>query len=159
MRRALLTFLSITLFISCSNDDDIIYDDKPSELLIGAWEDSSMIEKKESLQYNFKEDGTLSISTIVSDASTNQILGYRYHATGTYLTRQDQLTLMISSIYLHSDSNGPYSNLEDLELSDSRYEQTLTFSFNNSRTELLFTYPPCAYKLSCIGTQKFLKVD
>ncbi len=157
MKKFVLILSLFVICISCSNDDEASI----TNLIVGVWEDSGFLEirdQRQALQYDFKIDGTLTISTLIIERSTGNILGYLYRAIGTYRTNEDQLNINISEIYLHNNFNAPYSDLEDLELSDQQYEQTITFSFDRLFTELLFLYPPCGPNELCVGSQTFRKV-
>ena len=158
MKKLTLIVAFLMIFTRCTNDS---YEDQ-SDLLIGSWaiteimEDSSL---SQSLQYTFNADKTFVSSRVIIDNTTNEIIGYRYRALGTYDISRDILGLRKSEIYLHDDLSGLFSDINALELANYSDETTINFLIDDSQNLLTFIYPPCGPAESCLGNQIFQRIE
>lgn len=158
MKKLAIIFSLLMILNSCTNDSE----ENQLDLLAGDWAKTEIMENdslSQSLQYNFSIDKTFIVSTVIIDNTTAQIIGYRYRAIGTYNVKRNILVLNLSEIYIHDDSIGLFSNINDLELSNNSDKQTITFSIDKNQKVLTFKYPPCGPAENCIGTQSFLRID
>ena len=154
----LLCFLLLLTFFSCSKEDAV----SPSgKQILGIWfqEDSLPEDNRISkLQYHFKEDNTLEILRLELDASSKQVLGYRYKSTARYSLHKDKLSFSDFTNYTHNDTLVSYSSLQDLKAVTSQQSgYTVTCKLEDKGQKLTFIYPPCKDTFSCIGSQTFTK--
>lgn len=143
---------------SCTNDSE----ENQMNSLAGSWGKTKIMENNslsQSLQYKFNTDKTFIVSTVIINNTTNEIIGYRYRALGSYSINGNVLVLDLSEIYTHDDTKGLYSNINDLQLSNHDDNQIVTFNINGNQNVLTFTYSPCGTAENCMGTQSFLRID
>ncbi|QMU29772.1 hypothetical protein [Adhaeribacter radiodurans] len=154
----LLCFFLLLTFFSCSKEDAV----SPSgKQILGIWfqEDSLPEDNRISkLQYHFKEDNTLEILRIELDANSRQVLGYRYRSTARFSLVKDQLSFSDFTNYIHNDSLGSYSSLQDLKAATPQLNgYIVTCKLEDKGRKLTFIYPPCKDTFNCIGAQTFSK--
>ena len=158
MKKLIALSCFLLIFISCTDNDD---ENSFSNSIIGVWartepmEDPSM---NQTLQYTFYGDHTVEIVRMAVDASTSEILGFRYKGIGTYEIDGDTLHVSLSEIYKHDDSSELYSSEAELELSDDTSDESLAISFSESGDILIFDYPPCPMNANCIDTLSLERV-
>jgi len=158
MKKLSLIFTLLLFFNSCTSDSE----ENELSSLIGNWVNTGIIENSnfsQSLLYNFKSDKTFIVSTVIIDNTTTEIMGYRYRGLGTYTLNKNILVLNLLKKYIHDDSTGLFSNINDLELSDDSNRERINFSLNQSLNELTFQYAPCEPNENCIASQTFLRTD
>lgn len=152
-----LVFALISSIISCSQESD----DFSSIHIIGEWENTSAIENTnfdQSLIYYFKSNNIFEVYRIVKEENTNEVHGYLYYAQGTYSLEGSSLLLFDSVVYEHDDTSSPFSDFDQLTLSDDQFEEAITISFNDNNTELVFIYEPCNALENCLTSQSFKRI-
>lgn len=158
MKRVAIILVVTLTISSCTHDSE----SPQIDLLIGTWSITDILEDSnlsQSLTYDFSSNGTFSVTRVIIDNSTNNIIGYRYRALGSFMSNEDELTLNKVEIYSHNDSNGLYSDINSLELSNENITETVNFSIDNTGGLLTFYYKPCGPNENCIGFQSFQKVN
>jgi len=156
MNKLSFTLILISIFISCTKKTDVY----PTEI-VGIW--SNRIEMEDNpnliseLLYNFEPEGNFTVERIIVDIKSDEILGFRYRATGRYSLNGNELTNNKLQIFNHNDSNGLYSDINNLELSNEISESIINISFNNSYDQLHFYYLPCGPNENCIVDKIFYR--
>jgi len=154
MNKLSFTVVLISIFISCTKETDVY----PTEI-VGIWSNSIEIENHQNLTsellYDFKSDNNFTIERAILNDTSNEILGYRYKATGKYSLNGDVLTINRLQIFEHNDSNGLYSDISNLELSDEISESIVNIKFNDAYDQLHFHYPPCGSLQNCLVHEVF----
>jgi|SRR5690554_650812 len=156
-KTCLFLTLSVAL-ISCS----IQSEDVPNDLLVGAWEDSDLMENgdlTQSLIYRFNPDKSIDISRVIVENSTSEIVGYRYHSSGTYVVTGNQISLIETEIYTNNDLEGNYADLADLELSENTSQTKANFTIDNNSETLTLEYGPCGPHQNCLTSQSFKRLE
>ena len=131
MKKACLFLVFAIALISCSMESE----DAPYDPLVGVWADSSPMEDEDlsqSLIYRFNPDKSIDISRVIVENSTSEIVGYRYHSSGTYVVTGNQISLIETEIYTNNDLEGNYADLADLELSENTSQTKANFTIDNN---------------------------
>jgi len=156
MKKLFIFFALLLIFNSCTSesDEDFI------NALNGVWENTSIIDVdnnlSQSFQYNFNLDNTIIITTTVLN-DNEEILGFRFRASGEYTIDNEQLNLNLTTILFNDESNGLFSDLDDLELLNENQQQVFGFSINGNT--LTFTFPNCGPNELCAESQSFQKIS
>jgi hypothetical protein len=153
------TFFLIMAFISCSKEDKITLN---NENLKGVWFEENYLEEYNRisrLEYIFKKDNSLEILRKEIDKNSREILGYRYRTLGNYRLDGDQLSFNNLVSYSNDDTQGPYTEIENLQLVEESEgsSYTITCKFEESGKKLIFIYPPCGELANCIGSETLIK--
>lgn len=154
MKSLQIALALLILATSCSEESE----DNSFNAIIGTWSNSERVENSnynQPLQYVFNPDHTFTVSRIITDQSTNELVGYRSRAFGMYTIEDNVLHMVHSEVYDHDDTQGLFSTLEDLKLSSEQYEMVITISFQKKQKELVFNYSPCGELANCLSTQTF----
>ena len=152
------------LFVTCSDDGPGTEGDPriESENLIWVWHLEpfpAQTELRETISYEFFETGTFEVLNSVEDITENQIVGYRYRATGNYSLSGNRLTMDRNDIYLNNNVSGFSATVEELGLSTDSWTETVEITLNGNGNSLTFDYDPCNDTANCIGTLTFLRVQ
>ncbi|MCL6266939.1 hypothetical protein [Flagellimonas myxillae] len=158
--KKLIAFLVLAThaFYSCSDQDD--FDIETS--LVGTWsvfryEISEFPQSNVHQRLEFKIDGSLIRSDVVTDSSDKQILGYVSQALGTYEVDGDRIKLSYPGIHFQSDTSVPFVALNDLEFQEVGFFHEYVFSL--TKTDLYMSYI-CKPNENCANTgpTKFVRV-
>lgn len=156
MKNLFLLFTAIAILHSCAEESF-----EQAEQLQGKWSEIDLLEDHPQLFteliYQFGPGNKYVVERLVIDAGNNELLGYRYKATGTYELKRDRLKLHQLEVYAHDDLKGLYSDLSDMQLSKKSEKNEWNFSFENSFKVLNFHYDPCKDFSDCILGQSFIR--
>lgn len=157
-------FISLLLSIACSDKDDPSMEVIPKitdENLIGVWHLEPFAvetELRETTSYEFFENSTFEVLNSIEDTSENQVVGYRYRATGNYSLSGNTLTVDRTNIYLNHDVSGFSASVEELGLSTDRWTKSVAVSLSTNGDALTFDYGPCNDTANCVGILTFFRV-
>lgn len=156
MKRFFIAFCAI-LFITCSNESEIDSSD-----LEGVWVTNPGLLETDVEQvttYDFGTDGSLEILTLYQTID-NELIGYRYRATGTYAVDNNNLLIKRESVFLNDDSQGNFVTSKDelIPTGESSIE-VVKVSFQNNGMAMIFDYGPCNDTGNCIGTLNLSKLN
>ncbi len=152
--RTILATSFLFLFLACEEEGDI------SSHLLGVWIKDFPIENTNQvsrLEYQFKSDNTVEIANKVIDASSHQLLGYRYISEGSYTVVEEQLTLLNLQQYNNDDTKGYYDDADALIPANIEEESVVNISFNRKKDKLTFEYTSCPPNAICLGSQTFYR--
>ena len=139
-----------------------LLEDNSARRLQGTWFIESPIETVDETsltfrhEISFRDNGTYENVSVVLEASSGQLLGYRYAAQGRYGLRGNQLTLTWLSRASHDDTMGRYSLREKL-IPIAVQENPLTLSIEIVGDVMTWKYPPCGPNENCIASQQFTR--
>jgi hypothetical protein len=147
------------LFFSCSKD----VEEAQADMILGAWEQNEPVEGEDfiqSFQYIFHSDRSFDLSRTIINPSTSEVVGYLAKSSGTYDINGNRLTLIESERHIHNDSDRLYSDLEDLEPSESAGGPIqVSFSVDEEQNQLTFQFDPCAINENCISSLTFIRSE
>lgn len=141
--------IAFAVIASCKKDSS---KNSNNNSLVGTWENKQIYPNASahSETYTFNGDGTFETSSTVSDAVTNQLLGYFYKSTGKYVLSGDELSFT-NVVYYGIPNNGSSAVPENqLVLGSQTYNNPYSVGYNAKKDSLslLIHCPPNA---SCIG--------
>ena len=151
-----LLFLTFNFIIlGCTANDE--HFDFNKQNLLGTWhkmyidEDQNQIMK---FEYHFKNDGTYEVLGSVSDATSEELLGYWTRETGSFSLNGNKLLFTNIKSYFNNDQTRSFTELENLELQHSNFynSNSVTIEFDDFMRKLIFIYPPCGPNESCVGS-------
>jgi len=145
-------FILIFVFLSCSKENVITLNE---ENIKGVWFEEVYLEENNRisrLEYIFKEDNILEVLRIESEKDSRDVLGYRYRTLGNYKLESDQLSFYNLVNYSNDDTQGSYTEIENLQLVEEseRDSYTITCKFEDNGKKITFIYPPCGELANCI---------
>ena len=158
MKKTCLFLVFAIALVSCSMESE----DAPNDLLVGTWADSGAMEDEnlsQSLIYRFNPDKSFTISRVIINSSTTEIVGYRYFSSGTYSINENRILLNQAEIYTLDNLIGDYADLNDLELSGNTDQVNVEFNLDNHSQTLIFEYEPCEPHQNCITSQSFKRLE
>lgn len=158
MKKTCLFLVFAIALISCSTESE----DAPNDLLVGTWADSGPMEDvnlSQSLIYRFNPDKSFTISRVIINNSTAEIVGYRYFSSGTYSISKNQILLNQAEIYTLNHLVGDYVDLDDLELSENTDQMNVGFNLDNHSETLTLEYAPCEPHQNCVTSQSFKRLE
>jgi hypothetical protein len=154
-----LTSFILLIVLSCSKDDR---DDLNVNDILGIWYQEDFLQEYgriSRLEYNFKDDHTLEVLRIELNSDSRDLLGYRYRTLGNYALINNQISFFNLSSYSNNDSQGSYTELENLDLVDGSVDDqyTVTCKLEDGGKKIVFIYPPCGPAENCIGSTTLIK--
>lgn len=154
MKYLFLLFTTIAILHSCSEESS-----EQAEQLHGKWSEIEQIEDHPQLFteliYQFGPGNEYVVERLVINENNNELLGYRYKASGNYAVKGDRLKLHQLEEYTHDDLKGFYSDLSDMQHFTQSEKNEWSFSFENSFKVLNFHFDPCGPLENCILEQSF----
>ncbi|KYG73195.1 hypothetical protein [Roseivirga echinicomitans] len=157
MKYTIINLLGLILICALSSCDleDTKTDTTIENLLLARWANT---DGNSAFVYTFLSDGTFWSARVITSPSTNEVVDYRYYATGVFTLEDNELSLFFQKIYEHDDSQVQYPNPTDLTLTGQTSEGFATISFKNDNQKLTFTFQPCAPNENCATEISFERV-
>ncbi|MCM4158228.1 hypothetical protein [Gramella sp. AN32] len=152
--RKLILLLIISIFASCSKNDDSIIQE---ENIIGAWENLQTIsnEQVESggdvnlfirQELTFLNDGTFDWLFSIENSDNGDNLGYIMRQTGEFQINENSLIVEFDRYQSERDAESNKYNpilLSNLVLVDENINADYSIVLNNNNNTLLFDFPSC----------------
>ena len=143
--------------LSSCDLEDTTADNTNENLLLGNWANADT-NSNSAFAYTFFANGTFGSARVITDPSTNEVVDYRYYATGVFTLEDNELSLFFQEIYEKNDSQVQYPNPTDLNLTGQTSEELVTIAFRNNNQKLIFTFQPCAPNENCATEISFERV-
>ena len=170
--RKLILLLTISIFASCSKNDDPIIQE---EDIIGSWENLKTISNEEVESVNdanliirqelkFLNDGTFDWLFSIENSDNGDNLGYIMRETGKF--QIDENSLLVEFDRYQSQLDGDYNKynpipLSNLILTDENINANYSILLNNKNNILIFDFPSCNndQNVTCLADVQFIRFE